>query len=268
MFEEGLRSRHESRQGMTCSKHTSTSAYSLPSFGHCFIGGNSRSTLHDTNFKLFILCTATASCSMPSAVTLDPPIISKWKRSAPTKKQLDWADMKTIDLSNFDSPGVKQKLAEELRDAVHTTGFFSVVGTGLTQQEVDRQYDIGQAYFDLPFKEKGDVAYRCDFANGNYFGYRAACEKKIMGTDVLDNVESVNIPKFILANEHEPFHPYLRQFQREIEDFTRRSLDSASKIFTLFSIILELPEDYFSRQHAYGDPSEGVGPFRSLLSVD
>jgi isopenicillin N synthase-like dioxygenase len=77
-----------------------------------------------------------------------------------------------------------------------------------------------------------------------------------MSTDILDNVESVNIPKFIPSNSHEPFHPYLRQFHSEIEDFSRRSLDLASKIFTLFSIILELPEDYFSKQHLYSDPSE------------
>lgn len=195
---------------------------------------------------------------MSTVITPDPPAIPKWKRPGQTIKQLDWAEIKVIDLSVFDSPGGKQKLAEELRTAVHTTGFFSIVGTGLTQQEVDRQYDIGQAYFDLPLEEKGDAAYRCDFTNGNYFGYRAAYEKKIMGTDVLDNVESVNIPKFIPSNEYEPFHPYLRQFGREIEDFSRRSLNIASKIFTLFSILLELPEDYFSKQHAYGDPSEGL----------
>src|SRR5690242_6931795 len=194
---------------------------------------------------------------MLSAVTPEPPSIPKWKRPGHTAKQLDWADIKVIDLSTFDAPGGKKKLAEELRYAVHTTGFFSVVGTGLTQEEVDRQYDIGQAYFDLPIEEKGDAAYRCDFANGNYFGYRAAHEKKIMGTDVLDNVESVNIPKFIPSNKHEPFHPYLQQFRADIENFSRRSFEIASKIFTLFSIILDLPEDYFSKQHLYNNASEG-----------
>jgi isopenicillin N synthase-like dioxygenase len=127
---------------------------------------------------------------------------------------------------------------------------------------------------ELPLEEKGNPKYQCDFTKGNYFGYRPvslqnlytivviltyidqAHEKKVMSTDVLDNVESVNIPKFIPANSHEPFHPYLRQFQPEIEDFSRRSLDIASKIFTLFSIILELPEDYFSKQHLYDDQSE------------
>jgi isopenicillin N synthase-like dioxygenase len=77
-----------------------------------------------------------------------------------------------------------------------------------------------------------------------------------MGTEILDNVESVNIPKLIPSNSHEPFHPFLRQFQPEIDDFSRRSVDVASKVLTLFSIILELPEDYFSRQHLYDSQSE------------
>ncbi|KAL5119165.1 hypothetical protein ACEQ8H_002872 [Pleosporales sp. CAS-2024a] len=194
---------------------------------------------------------------MPSATSYaEPPTIPKWNRPAKTSADLDWADIKVIDLSTFDEPGGKQKLAEHLRDAVHKTGFFSVVGTGFTPAEVDRQYDIGQAYFNLPLSDKGDPKYRCDFAQGNYFGYRAAHEKKVMSTSVLDNVESVNIPKFIASNAHEPFHPYLRPFQAEIEDFSRRALALASKILTLFSIILQLPDDYFAKQHRYQDASE------------
>jgi isopenicillin N synthase-like dioxygenase len=77
-----------------------------------------------------------------------------------------------------------------------------------------------------------------------------------MGTTILDNIESVNIPKLIPANTHEPFHPFLHQFNSEIETFSRRSVDIASKILTLFSLILELPEDYFSKQHQYDAQSE------------
>lgn len=139
---------------------------------------------------------------MPSAVALVPPSIPKWKRPAHTSMALDWADIKTINRTRLDSPGGKQRLDGQLRDAVHTTGFFSVIGTGLTQQEVDRQYDIGQSYFNLPLEEKVNATYRCNFTNGNYFGYRPACEKKIMGTEVQGNVESVHIPKFISSNGH------------------------------------------------------------------
>lgn len=58
---------------------------------------------------------------------------------------------------------------------VHHTGFFSVTGTGFTEDEVQRQYEIGQAFFDLPDEERDKPGLRCDFGKGNYFGYRAVC---------------------------------------------------------------------------------------------
>lgn len=38
---------------------------------------------------------------------------------------------------------------------------------------MQRQYDIGQGFFNLPVENKGQPQYRCDFSKGNYFGYRA-----------------------------------------------------------------------------------------------
>jgi hypothetical protein len=35
---------------------------------------------------------------------------------------VDWADLVTLDLSQFDVPGGKQKLANQLKDAVHNVG--------------------------------------------------------------------------------------------------------------------------------------------------
>lgn len=55
---------------------------------------------------------------MPSATYAEPPEIPKWKRPEKTSADLDWADIKVIDLSTFNQPGGKQKLAEDLRDAV------------------------------------------------------------------------------------------------------------------------------------------------------
>ncbi|PKS06147.1 hypothetical protein jhhlp_007464 [Lomentospora prolificans] len=192
---------------------------------------------------------------MPSAVS-ETPALPKWKRPAKTTYDIPWADIKVLDLSKFDKPGGKQELAEELRQAVHETGFFSLINTGFSPEEVERQYDIGQGFFDLPMTERDLPQYRCDFTKGNYFGYRPAHEKTIMSTDVLDNVESVNVAKFIPEYANEPFHPFFHPYKAEIEAFSRKSLDLASKVFTLFSIILELPEDYFSSRHAYSSPSE------------
>ena len=55
---------------------------------------------------------------MPSVTYVEPPPIAKWKRPEHTTEKLDWADIKVIDLSTFDKPNGKQKLAEELGDAV------------------------------------------------------------------------------------------------------------------------------------------------------
>ena len=40
-----------------------------------------------------------------------------------TKTKVDWADLVTLDLSQFDAPGGKEKLAKQLDHAVHKVGF-------------------------------------------------------------------------------------------------------------------------------------------------
>lgn len=104
---------------------------------------------------------------------------------------------------------------------VHNTGFFSVTGTGLTDEEVQRQYDIGQAFFAIPHEEKSRPQYKCDFANGNYFGYRELAEKTIKGTEVRDNVESYNHAKFTEHYKDEPRHPFFAPYMPEIQEFSR-----------------------------------------------
>jgi hypothetical protein len=55
---------------------------------------------------------------MPSAVPIDPVPLPKWQRPGKTEASLPWADFVVIDLSKFDEPQGKQKLANQLRDAV------------------------------------------------------------------------------------------------------------------------------------------------------
>lgn len=119
---------------------------------------------------------------MPSETSASLP---KWKRPAKTTEDLPWADIAVIDISTYDTPGGKQKLAEQLRKAVHETGFFSLISTGFTDEEVTRQFSIGQAYFDSPLEERNKPELCCDFGKGNYFGYRAVrCSK----TEILRTV--------------------------------------------------------------------------------
>lgn len=56
---------------------------------------------------------------MPTALKPSEELpLPKWERPAKTAYDLPWAKIKVLDLSTFDVPGGKQKLAEELRDAV------------------------------------------------------------------------------------------------------------------------------------------------------
>ncbi|KAK7946053.1 uncharacterized protein PG986_010374 [Apiospora aurea] len=156
------------------------------------------------------------------------PELPKWQRPEKTKHDLPWADIQIIDLSTFDEPGGKEKLAAELRDAIHHTGFFSVVGTGISRREGQRQYDIAQAFFALPHAEKAKPEYKCDFAQGNYFGYREIYEATVRGTAVCNNVELWNHAKFTERYAGEARHPFFEDLKGEIEAFSRHRYDSPS----------------------------------------
>lgn len=56
--------------------------------------------------------------TMPSATNTEQVPLRKWQRPSKTKVDLPWADIQLIDISNFDAPGEKERLAEQLRKAV------------------------------------------------------------------------------------------------------------------------------------------------------
>lgn len=83
----------------------------------------------------------------------------------PTQYTLDYAPLAVIDLSTFDrSPEDRARLAHQLKDAAHNTGFWVVTGHGITDDEVNRQLSIGQAFYKTPLEEKRQ--YPCNFAEG------------------------------------------------------------------------------------------------------
>ncbi|KAJ1705349.1 gibberellin 20-oxidase [Aspergillus flavus] len=161
-----------------------------------------------------------------------------------TKHELDWADLVTLDLSQFDIPGGKEKLAAQLKDAVHNIGFFYVTNFGLSPEEIDRQFAIGQELFELPESEK--LKHRADLEAGNYNGYRPLGAIEIL-PGLRDNIELYNVFKFI--PRYARSHPeVILQHYEEIERFHRFIYDHiVTKLFRLIAILLELPEDYLRR---------------------
>ena len=92
------------------------------------------------------------------------PPITPYTSPPPTTASLDWAPLSIIDLSKFDELGGKEALANELKDVVRRWGFWVVTGTGIPQEDVDRQLGIANAFFQQPLEEKRKVP--CDFSVG------------------------------------------------------------------------------------------------------
>lgn len=158
-----------------------------------------------------------------------------------------------MDLSQFDTPGGKQRLANQLRDAVHKVGFFYITNFGLDQDAVDQQFAIGKELFDLPVDEK--LKYRADLEHGNYNGYRPQGSIELF-PGLRDNVEMYNVFKFIPELERtQPDvvtknRPEIERFQKHIAE------DTVQKLLTLIAIVLEMPEDSLTGGHKYNDVSD------------
>jgi isopenicillin N synthase-like dioxygenase len=72
-------------------------------------------------------------------------------------EDIEWADLVTLDLSKFDLPGGKQELASQVINAARTSGFFSVKNYGISNEDIELQRKLSQAFFDLPLEKKAPV---------------------------------------------------------------------------------------------------------------
>ncbi|KAK6214136.1 hypothetical protein LQW54_004738 [Pestalotiopsis sp. IQ-011] len=189
-----------------------------------------------------------------AAVSQPASSIPTYNQIPETKYELDWAELATLDLSQFDQPGGKEKLAKQLAEAIEKIGFFYITDFGLTQEQVDRQFAIGKEVFQLPTEEK--LKYRADLENGGYNGYKPLGIREVR-PGIYDNTEIYNIPKFIPELER-PQPSVILDNRAEIEHFARHIHDHVvGKLLVLFALVLELPDEtYFLRRHRYDARSD------------
>ncbi|XHF97066.1 hypothetical protein AWENTII_000670 [Aspergillus wentii] len=176
-----------------------------------------------------------------------------------TNESLPWSELVTLDLSDFNNSGGRERLAAQLSHAVHHVGFFYVKNFGLSQEQIDRQFTLARGFFNLPLEEKQkfSVDYeKADYNGYQWTGYRANegnFEKKVG-----DNIEMYNIPKFIPALEGRYSHPPLIETHLdEIEVFSKHLHNHiVVPLMVLFAIILELlDKNLLADEHAYDNLS-------------
>lgn len=188
--------------------------------------------------------------------------LPKYVHPPETVESLPWAELVTLDLSEYSREGGKQRLAGQLEHAVHHVGFFYVKNYGLSQEEVNQQFTLAKSFFELPIEEK--EKYECNYAAADYNGWRRNGVRKQGST--VDNVEIYNIPKFTSDFEGKYAQPPLLQAHiPDIEHFARTlHANVVLPLLRLFAIILQLPdEDFLVKQHGYDKKSEDH--FRYML---
>ncbi|KAJ7745128.1 Clavaminate synthase-like protein [Mycena metata] len=197
-------------------------------------------------------CTFHPRLTMPVPV----PSLGSFEYVAQTKEELPWADLITLDLGLYADPQDRKDLAKTLITAVREKGFFYVKNFGVPHEAVNRQFDIGRQFYELPLEEKLQYVAE-DFAKGGFNGYMPAGRIIVdPNTGLKDKVEVYNIPKFNGDFVHNHPRPVANNLP-EIEEFVRSvHTKIVEPLLTLVAIALELPEDYFTKIHQYDVKSE------------
>ncbi|KAF7358295.1 Flavonol synthase [Mycena venus] len=179
------------------------------------------------------------------------PSLQSWIPPKPTESELDWAPLIVIDLAKWDSPGGKQQLARDLTHAVRNVGFWVVINSGIPQEAIDRQFSLATTFFNLPLEEKNEVKF---VVGEGYVGYYEP--RLVRNTTHMENMEILNLHKFT-PGTNIPRHAFVSQHEEEITAFQKLVFDAViTKIFILFAIILELPEDHFVNMHVFEKESD------------
>ncbi|KAH9921819.1 Clavaminate synthase-like protein [Fomitopsis serialis] len=178
---------------------------------------------------------------MPSVVL---PPIAHYVPASPTKEPY---------LSKADTYEGRVELAAQLRDAMHTHGFFYVINHGLTQAENERIFDIA----DVPFSAVSDEEKKAYVAKiketGSWQGYKLKQYWHI-NAGVHDQIEHYNINNDVTRRQHPQA---VRPLIPEIEAFVKfNHFNILHPLLRLFALGLELPEETFVNVHKFKPASE------------
>lgn len=172
-----------------------------------------------------------------------------------SKEPIDFVRLRTVDLSRFDEgPEVRAELAEEIRLAMTTQGFFKIINHGLSEATITRQVDIGHTILgNTPLEEKMKLKASM-VEEGSYHGFKPRGEWTTKG-NVRDKVENFNVYRDMTLREQpkamEPYKPEIQDFI----DFTHKEV--LYKILRLFAIALEIKdEEFFVKLHDYNGHDE------------
>ncbi|KAG5661976.1 hypothetical protein KAF25_004215 [Fusarium avenaceum] len=210
---------------------------------------------------------------MPQAALFNPPpadlpgkpSVAQWIPPPVTQQKENFAKLTSIDLSLLDSddPAVVQDLVDQVKRAIREDGFLFLENYGVSIEQLHRQFGIAQyMYNNISEEDKERLLFDPD--SGVWSGYKHPFGFKRHRGPV-DGIEQFNWyrPDWEDMNR---VPTCLHPFMDEIESFANYLTKSVNRrLLTLFSRVLELPDDYlWENVQSHGSPT-GEGYFRHAL---
>lgn len=106
--------------------------------------------------------------------TAGKPEIPPWDKPEPTKENLNWADLRTLDLSLLDgTPEEQAELVETTRLAIQVDGFLFVKNFGMTEEQLDRHFALAQyVFFHGGISDEEKERFMWNLSQGTFKGYK------------------------------------------------------------------------------------------------
>ncbi|KAL4798595.1 hypothetical protein BDV19DRAFT_396511 [Aspergillus venezuelensis] len=201
----------------------------------------------------------------PSPTLHGKPFVPEWNAPPVTKQTEGFATLKSIDLSLLDSedPAVVENLIQQVKVAIRDDGFLFLENYGISIEQLHRQFALAQyLYNNISEEDKERLLFDPD--TGRWSGYKHPFGfKRHRGP--ADGIEQFNWYNREW-NDQSRIPTCLHPFMDEIEAFCNYLTKSVNRrLLTLFSRVLELPDDYlWNNLQSHGSPT-GEGYFRHAL---
>lgn len=161
-------------------------------------------------------------------------------------------DIPVIDLAEYFESGDKaalQSVASKLRDACEETGFFSIVGHGITPGQMDTAFDHVRKFHAMDLNDKSSILMdRVDWSVGGV-GYLPLKNRKLPARDT-GNVNEA----FIIKCDNElgmddnqwPSTDLLPDFRTAVERYALSVKQLGLKMLPVYAVALDMPADFFN----------------------
>lgn len=130
----------------------------------------------------------------------------------------------------------KDEITQQLLKAAEGAGFFTLVDHGIAVEEIEKQFSISRAFFDLPIEVKGKTPH--DTKTNNGWEYKAQLRPS---TGTYDQKESL----WLQHGSQWPSDQDVPAFMDTTKDFMAKCAVISNQVLSCFAIALGFPEDYF-----------------------